>query len=48
MSTESIIIKAFVITVLSMLVMLTPKTHATEMSVPAWTVATEGTSHACP
>ena len=48
MSTESIIIKAIVITVLLMLIMLTPKAHATERSIAPFVVATEGTSHACP
>jgi hypothetical protein len=48
MSTESIIIKVIVITALFMLITLTPKAHATEMSTAPYAVATEGTSHVFP
>jgi hypothetical protein len=46
MSTESLIIKAIVITVLFMLITLTPKAHATEVHIAPVAVTTEGTSHA--
>jgi hypothetical protein len=46
MSTENIIIKAIVITVLSMLITLTPKAHAMEVSIAQIVVAAEDTSHA--
>jgi hypothetical protein len=46
MSTESIIIKAIVITVLFMLIALVPKAHATELHIAAGIAAMEGTRHA--
>lgn len=46
MSTESIIIKAIVITMLFMLITLLPKAHATQVHIVAGIAATEGTRHA--
>lgn len=44
MSTESIIIKAIVITVLFMLITLTPKAHASQMRTASLLVLSQGTS----
>lgn len=46
MSTESFIIKAIVIMVLLILITLTPKAHATELSTVSFAVTTEGMCHA--